>query len=251
MVDEIEVEKEAHVTTISFNRPAKRNALTQPMYRAMTETLQQAGADDDVRVLRFRGFGRNFTAGNDLADFQAADAGNDADPASRQFLHAVVDFPKPLVAQVSGHAVGIGTTLLLHCDFVVAATDTRFALPFVKLGVVPEFASSVLLPELVGRHHAARLLLLGEEFNATQAQAMGLLTELRTPESLAAATWRLCQQIAAMPPGAVQSTRGLLLTDATRQRLHEAIDREWAVFAERLRSPEHKAAVEAFFSKRK
>jgi len=251
MVDEIEVEKEAGVATVSFNRPTKRNAITQPMYRAMTEALREAAQDDDVRVLRFRGYGPHFTAGNDLSDFQAAVEGDSQEAESRHFLHAVVDFPKPLVAQVKGFAVGIGTTLLLHCDFVLASTDTRFSLPFVKLGVVPEFASSRLLPALVGRHLSARLLLLGDEFNAKQAQAMGLLSELRTPESLAAATWRLCERIAAMPPGAVQATRGLLRTEEDRRRLHEAIDAEWAVFAERLRSPEHKAAVEAFFQKRK
>lgn len=248
MVDEIAVEKEAHVTTISFNRAAKRNALTQPMYQAMTETLQEAATDDDIRALRFRGFGPNFTAGNDLKDFGAASG--DAS-AAKGFLHAVVDFPKPMIAQVQGFAVGIGTTLLLHCDFVVASTDTRFALPFVKLGVVPEFASSALLPELVGRHRAAKLLLLGEEFNAKQAQAMGLLAELRTPESLAAATWRLCQRVASMPPQAAQAARSLLLTEETRNRLHAAIDREWDIFAECVRGEEHKAAVEAFFSKGK
>lgn len=252
MASNIQVATEGAVTTVTLDRPDKKNALTQAMYTDLTAALAAAAADVAVHVLRLRGAGGDFTAGNDLNDFQLAleHAGDPRELPVIGLLHAVVDFPKPLVAQVRGNAVGIGTTILLHCDLVVAATDSRFALPFVALGVVPEFASSVLLPRLVGAQRAARLLLLADGFDAASAESLGLVSQICEPAALDPVTAALCRRLANQPAGAVRATRALLRPEADRRALHQAIDREWAVFRERLRTPEHRAAVAAFFGRR-
>lgn len=252
MTSNVQVATEGAVTTVTLDRPDKKNALTQAMYADLAAALAAAEADDAIHVLCLRGAGGDFTAGHDLNDFQAALA-HGGDPQELpviRLLHAVVDFPKPLVAQVRGNAVGIGTTVLLHCDLVVAATDSRFALPFVTLGVVPEFGSSVLLPRLLGTQRAARLLLLADGFGAATAESLGLASQICEPVALDAVTAALCRRLAGQPAGAVRATRGLLRPAAERRALHEAIDREWAVFQERLGTPEHQAAITAFFARR-
>jgi enoyl-CoA hydratase/carnithine racemase len=253
MTEHVVAETSNNITTLTLNRTEKKNALTQAMYAALTEALNRAEADDNVHAVRIVGAGDDFTAGNDLNDFREAaryETSQGAPPIGR-FLHAVVEFRKPLVAQVHGNAIGIGATMLLHCDLVVAASDARFAMPFVALGVVPEFASSRLLPELVGRQRAARMLMLGEPFDARAAERFGLVTEVAEPDALEETTLGLCARLAAMPPGALQATRELLRPEEERRHLHQIIDREWGLFRERLATVEHREAVEAFFTARK
>ncbi|WP_018718852.1 enoyl-CoA hydratase-related protein [Arhodomonas aquaeolei] len=237
------------VCIITLMRADKRNALTQPMYAALTDAVTAAGEDPAVSVIRLRGDGADFTAGNDLNDLQVlAQAGEavETQPVFR-FLHAVVDCPRPLVAEVRGNAVGLGTTLLLHCEAVIAATDATFAMPFVQLGLVPEFGSTLLLPELVGPQRAARLLILGERFDAREGERLGLVSQVCEPPALEAVAGAWCRRIATAPAGAVAATRSLLRGPQWRARLHEAVDREAAVFAEQLNSVEHRQAVAAFF----
>lgn len=251
MTEYVQSETEDGVTTLTLARPEKKNALTQAMYARLVEALSEATADEAVRLVRLRGAGEDFTAGNDLHDFQAASQSglNRDELPVAGFLHAVVDFPKPLVAQVRGNAVGIGTTVLLHCELVVAATDSRFAMPFVPLGLVPEFASSGLLPRLAGYQQAARLLLFGEPFDAAAAERIGLVAHVCEPAALEAVTLAYCRKLAALPPGAIQATKALLRPQVDRQALHALIDTEREVFSERLQSPEHRAAAEAFFAR--
>lgn len=239
------------VMTLTLQREAKRNALTQPMYAALVAALDRAVADDDVRAVRFRGAGADFCAGNDLDDFATALA-NEA-PESLpvvRFLHAVIDFPKPLVAQVQGNAVGVGTTLLLHCDLTVAATNASLRLPFVPLGVVPEFASSRLLAELVGRQRATRWLLLGDPVDAVSARDAGLVAHVCEAQALDAVGNAHATRLAAMPPQALQATRALMQTAERRAELHETVDREWRKFREHLAGEEHRQAMAAYRQRR-
>ncbi len=238
------------VLSITLKRPERRNALTQPMYAALIDRFETAAADDAVRAIHLRGAGGNFCAGNDLNDFRDALAGSDEAPPVLRFLHTVVDFPKPLIAEVSGHAVGIGTTLLLHCDAVIAATDCRFRLPFVPLGLVPEFGSSRLFRELAGVQQASRWLLTGEPFDVSTAERLGLLSQICEPPALESVTAVWCRRFAVLPPRALAAARGLLRDAAWRRELHEHIDAEWDIFRRRLNDPEHRAALEAFFRAR-
>ncbi|WP_435104808.1 enoyl-CoA hydratase-related protein [Arhodomonas sp. AD133] len=250
MSEHVREQTSAGVRTLTLDRPEKKNALTQAMYAALAGAVDRAGRDPAVAVLRFRGEGGDFTAGNDLQDFRAISESDEAPAITElavfEFLHAVVDCPLPMVAEVTGSAIGIGTTLLLHCDAVVASTDTTFALPFVPLGLVPEFASTALLPELVGPQRAARLLLLGDRFDAREGEALGLVSQVCEPAAVAAVADAWCRRIATLPREAVAETRALLRSPAQRARLHDVIDREARTFARRLRSEEHRQALAAF-----
>jgi enoyl-CoA hydratase/carnithine racemase len=248
MSEHITTSVEAGVLTITIDRPEKKNALTLAMYEAITAALADAASRDDVRVALLAGAGGTFTAGNDLADFVANPPAGEDSPVFR-FLQAVSTFEKPLLAAVAGPAVGIGTTVLLHCDVVYAASGARLALPFVNLGLCPEAAASYLLPLAVGLPRASAWLLFGEPFSAEEAHAAGLVHEvLDEPALLAHATER-ARALAQRPPASVRLTKRLLRAghaEATRLAMRE----EAQHFLDRLGSEEAAEAFTAFFEKR-
>jgi enoyl-CoA hydratase/carnithine racemase len=233
------------ILSIRFSRPDKKNAITRAMYLAMAEAL--LSLDASVRAVLFSGEGDSFSAGNDLKDFLAAPPLDDNHPTIH-FIRALPKVQVPMIAAVQGSAVGIGTTLLLHCDLVIAATNAVFALPFTKLGLVPEAGSSLLLPQLMGYQRAARLLLLGDSFNAQEAERFGLISQLVEPDQLEPATQKVIGKLRALPAAALRATKALLQSDSGRT-LHR-IDQELSVFKERLTSPELKEAATAFLEKR-
>ncbi|HWL59407.1 MAG TPA: enoyl-CoA hydratase-related protein [Microbacteriaceae bacterium] len=220
---------------LRLNRPDKRNAVSSGMYVTLESELRVADIDDSVTSVIISGEGSDFTAGNDLADFlDDPPLGPDA-PVLR-FLAALTEVGVPLIAAVHGHAVGIGATMLLHCDFAVADRTAVLSFPFVRLGVVPEAASSLLLPRAVGPKLAASLLLTGEPLAAAAALEVGLLTSVVQPGHAPAAAMAIAERLAALPREAVRATRRLL--HAPEETTRERLDREAVVFAERLRSPE-------------
>ena len=233
------------ILSIRFSRPDKKNAITSAMYLAMAEAL--LSLDKSVRAVLFSGEGDSFSAGNDLKDFLAAPPQDDNHP-TLHFIRALPKVPVPMVAAVQGSAVGIGTTLLLHCDLVVAATSAVFALPFTKLGLVPEAGSSLLLPQLMGYQRAAMMLLLGDPITAAQAERFGLVTHLVEPDQLEAATQKVIGKLRALPAASLRATKALMKTHAARTGAR--IEEELAVFKERLVSPELKEAATAFLEKR-
>ena len=240
---------EGPVLRLQINRPEKRNALTLGMYEQMTSALQEADRDPTVRVVLIHGHTESFTSGNDLKDFvQSPPVGEDS-PVGR-FITAISRANKPLVAAVSGAAVGIGTTMLLHCDFVCAAEDTRFQLPFVNLALLPEAGSSLLLPMQIGYLRAAELLMLGEPFSAAKALQYGLVTEVSAdgPAALKAAE-AVAAQLSAKPQSALHLIKQLLKGPHAEQ-LAAQIGDETRHFAEQVRSPEAAEAFHAFFEKR-
>lgn len=237
------------VLRIEIARPDKKNALTQDMYRAMAEALASADADAAARVALIHGARDCFTAGNDLKDFLERPPHSEKAPVS-DFLRQLPAFSKPLVAAVNGAAVGIGTTMLLHCDLVYAAPGARFQLPFVPLGLVPEAASSFLLPYIAGYQRAAELLMLGQPFGADKALAAGFVTEIVPEGELFERARAAALALVALPPAALRATKALM-RKRFAARIAEAMEEEGAVFRERLASPEAREAMTAFFEKRK
>jgi len=237
------------VLAIGFDRPEKKNALTAAMYAAMAEALHSANNDPQVRAVVFHGSETAFTAGNDIEDFlQRPPNGNDAPVFV--FLLAVAAFEKPLVASVNGPAVGLGTTLLLHCDLVFAGENARFSMPFAQLGLVPEFSSSFLLPRVAGYQRAAELLLLGEPFDAQKARECGFVNRAMPPAETLGAAWAAAEKLSRLPRQSVELTRRLLRSasrDAMERQLHE----ESAHFRRMLGEPAAKEAFSAFLAKRK
>ena len=248
-MSDVAIGTQDRVLRIEMARPEKKNALTGAMYDAMSDALDAAARDPGVRVALIHGARDCFTAGNDLKDFLERPPHSEASPAFR-FIQRIATFPKPLVAAVNGAAVGIGTTLLLHCELVYASPGTRFQLPFVPLGVVPEAGSSVLLPLVAGYQRAAELLLLGRPFGVEKAFAAGLVTEVIPADELLEYAWDAALGVAALPPAAVQQSKALL-KKRFAPWLAEAMSEEGALFRERLASPEAKEAMTAFFEKRK
>jgi enoyl-CoA hydratase/carnithine racemase len=244
--DHIRVSSAAGVTTITLARPDKRNALTLAMYATITRALIEAANTPGVRVVQLRGSGGHFSAGNDLQDFQRNPPTEDGGPVL-DFLQVLATFPLPLVAAVRGSAVGVGTTMLLHCDLVYVAPEARLQLPFVNLGLVPEAASSLLLPAMLGHVRAAELVMLGEPFSGEEAVALGLANQARRdPEAAADAA---CERLARQPPTALRTTKFLLkapLQDAVAAAMHN----EGVHFLRQLRSPEFAEAAAAFLQKR-
>ncbi len=248
MSEHVLVESRDAVLRVRLNRPEKKNALTVEMYAAMADALQSAADDPAVRAVLLSAEGDAFTSGNDLADFLQRPPTDESSPVLR-FLNALIGSPKPVVAAVQGLAVGVGTTLLLHCDLVYASRSARFHLPFVSLGLVPEAGSSLLLPQRVGQARAAELLLLGEPFDAEEGKAMGLVSAVYPDEELAARVEERVRRLAAQPPAAVRITRALMRR-ADRDALPEHMREESAQFLERLRSPEAREAMQAFMERR-
>jgi enoyl-CoA hydratase/carnithine racemase len=252
MTDHVTVSQDGGVLLVTLNRPEKKNALTGAMYDAIDRALAGAATEPSVRVVLISGSGSAFTSGNDLQDFATWGQINDVEeiPVVR-VIRRVLAFPKPLVAAVHGVAVGFGTTLLLHCDAVIATSSATFSLPFVKLGLVPEFGSTLLLQAIAGRLRASHKLLLGESFDLAEATAMGLVTATCTDEALAEQSLASCRQFAALPPGALRTIKALINGPEERQRLERAIDAELVQFMKGLRSAEHQEALDAFMAKRR
>src|SRR4051812_42149912 len=197
------------VLEILFNRPEKKNALTGPMYAAVAEEFRRADQDPSIRVVLITGTGDTFTAGNDIKDFQGRAATNEPTHAS-PFLAALSALATPLVAAVNGAAIGVGTTMLAHADIVVAARSARFAMPFTSLGLVPEAASSLLFPRLVGHQRASALLLLGEPMDAETARDWGFVNQVVADEDLMATARGVAARLAALPPASVRQTKNLI-----------------------------------------
>jgi enoyl-CoA hydratase/carnithine racemase len=238
-----------HVATIEIARPEKKNALTQAMYDAMTAALDAAAKDPAVRAVIFCGQPGIFTSGNDLEDFAQRPPAGEASPVFR-FLHALEAFEKPVVAAVTGAAVGVGTTMLLHCDLVYMADDAKLSMPFVALGLVPEFASSLLVPRAMGMRRAAEKLLLGDPIGAEQALETGFVNAVLPPNEVLPHARRMAARFVQLPPSAVRETKRLMRSH-DRDAVRAAMREEGRVFAERLRSPEAQEAFRAFFQKRK
>jgi enoyl-CoA hydratase/carnithine racemase len=236
------------VLTLSLNRPERKNALSLAMYSALAELIIAANTDAAIRVLVLTGTDEFFTAGNDLLDFMNEPEIHDQHPVVR-FMNALRDSAKPVVAVVRGHAVGIGTTMLLHCDLVYAADDARLQLPFVNLGLCPEYASSYLVPRLVGQQKAAELFLLGEPFSGADAAVMGLVTKAVPWDELTTYAHQKIQRLAQQPPAAVRRSKALLRAGA-KAAVETALQAEYKGFAEGLGSEECKESVTAFFEKR-
>jgi enoyl-CoA hydratase/carnithine racemase len=237
------------VLRVQMNRPEKKNAITRAMYAALADALAEAQGNTAVRVALIVGTPGVFTAGNDLGDFLDDPPRDESAPVFR-FLRGISSFEKPLVAAVAGPAVGIGTTMLLHCDFVYAAEDARFSLPFVNLGLCPEAASSLLLPLVAGYHRAAELLLLGEPFDARRAEACDIVTQVVPSARLEETALATARKLAALPPAALRVSKALMKRTLA-PRIEEAMAAERDAFGARLRSPEAKEAFNAFFERRK
>jgi enoyl-CoA hydratase/carnithine racemase len=240
------------VATIEIARPEKKNALTVAMYEAMSEALQAAREDGAVRAVLITGQPGIFTSGNDLEDFmkRAPGQGSDAmDSPVFGFMRALLECDKPVVAAVTGAAIGIGTTMLLHCDFVYVSDEARLAMPFVGLGLVPEFGSSVLVPQLMGARRAAEKLLLGDPFTAEQAVECGIANAVLPAGEVVNHARRIAERFNQLPPGAVRESKRLLRAPQ-HETLLQAIRSEGEIFARRLRSPEAMEAFQAFFQKR-
>lgn len=247
MSEQVIVERQGAVQVIRMKRPDKKNALTLAMYQGLAEALEQGDADAEVAVQVILGSGGSFCAGNDLADFLTL--GRLAGTPLERFMLALSGSPKPLVAGVQGAAVGIGSTMLLHCDFVRAAPSAKFQFPFTTLGLVPEAGSSLLLPRLAGYQRAAELLMLGQPFTAETAVAVGLVGAILPDETLEAETLALAGILAAKPREAMRATKALL--KANPEPVQDRIRRELAALETALQSPELKEAVAGFFQKKK
>jgi enoyl-CoA hydratase/carnithine racemase len=237
------------IATIEIARPEKKNALTQAMYAAMAEALAAADADPSVRAILITGQPGVFTSGNDLEDFMQRPPAGEESPVFR-FMNALLDTGKPVVAAVTGAAIGIGTTMLLHCDLVYVSDEARLAMPFVGLGLVPEYASSLLVPQLVGRARATELLLLGEPFTGERAVEMGLANAVLPAAEVVPHARRMAERFKALPPGAVRESKALMRR-GQQALVRETVAVEGEAFGKRLRSPEAMEAFQAFFQKRK
>ena len=247
MSDYIQSSVTDRIMTIRFNRPEKKNAILRSMYADAANALLAAQADPNVRVVVITGAGACFTAGNDLKDFLEVPPVNE-EAEVFQFMFALSAFTKPVIAAVNGLAIGIGTTLLFHCDLAYAVPEATFQMPFINLGVVPEFASSLLAPRLFGRAQAAELLLLGEAFGAEKAKEMGLINAVVPAGELPGTVMSKAKALAVKPPGALRDAKALM--NAGAAEIRACILTEAKIFGERLQTPEFKEAATAFFEKR-
>ena len=245
------VERRDKVLSVTMARSERRNAITVAMYAAMADAIESAADNAAIRLITIEGQGEDFTAGNDLGDFLQAmpDPGSGQDLPVWRLLRALAKNQVPIIAAVHGNAVGIGTTMLFHCDLVLAEEGSRFVMPFVDLGLVPEAASSLLFPRLAGRRRAARSLLLGEPFGPTEALEMGLASHTVPKGHLKAALEGVVAQLLAKPPEALRQTQKLLRREDTDEIL-QRMELENGHFGERLQSDEVKQAITAFFAAR-
>ncbi len=248
---EVQVTVEDGVQTLRLQRPEKKNALTQAMYQALTNALNDGENNSEVGAFMFVGSGGCFTAGNDIKDFLEAASTEDDDSDSSEVLTFIRTLPKitkPIVAAVEGVAVGIGTTMLFHCDLVYASPNTIFATPFIDLGLVPEAGSSLLMPSRLGYARAAEMLLLGERASAEQMHAAGVVNAIVASEDLEAHAHAAAKKLAQKPPAALALTRQLMRGDGAM--LEAQIQKEITVFSQQMVSPEAREAFQAFLEKR-
>ena len=236
------------VLTIEIARPDKKNALTRDMYQAMADALVAANTDKAVRAVLFQGQPGMFTAGNDIEDFMGNPPREENAPVF-QFMRALLACEKPVIAAVAGPAIGIGTTMLLHCDFVYVADDARLAMPFVALGLVPEFGSSLVVPRLMGQRLAAEKLLLGDPFTGAQAVECGIANAVLPAAEVVNHARRVAERFSKLAPSAVRESKRLMRAPDAEQ-LMATIRTEAEIFSARLRSPEAMEAFQAFFQKR-
>ena len=234
------------VLRLTMNRPEKKNALTGPMYDALTDALTRSGRDDGVRAVLLEGAGGSFTAGNDLGDFLAVAQGK-AEARAGFFIEAVAMLEKPIVAAIDGVAVGVGTTIVLHCDLAYATPEAKFRMPFVDLGLVPEAGSSLLLPRRVGMAKASELILLAEAFGGEEAARLGIVNRVVSSADLSNVALAAAKRLAAKPPAALRASRALLRGD--RNDIRAAMKAESVAFAAALKSEDAKAAFAAFLKK--
>jgi enoyl-CoA hydratase/carnithine racemase len=247
-MSDILTERAGSILRVTLNRPAKKNAMTSSMYVTLAEILNDAAKNEEIRVVLWSGAGDSFSAGNDLQDFLKNPPGPGESPQA-QLANALLNFDKPLIAAVQGVAIGGGTTLLTHCDFVYAGANAKFQLPFVNLGLVPEFGSSWSLPARSGYLRAAEIIMLGQPFGATLAAEIGLVTEVVPDARVLDTAIETASKLASKPPAALQACKRLMKRHP-RKQLDEAIRVENEEFASRVRSAEAKEAFTAFVEKR-
>ena len=247
-MDEIVTERLEGILRVQLNRPEKLNAMTSSMYNKLADIFSDAAKDESIRVVLWHGAGNAFSAGNDVKDFLENPPGPGESPQS-QLMNALVDFDKPLIAAVQGAAIGGGTTMLLHCDFVYAGESTKFQMPFINLALVPEFGSSSLVPLAIGHIRAAELILLGLPFGASRALDLGLVTQVVPDQNLLQVATETARILAAKPAGALQASKRLLKRPHLEQ-IRAAIKAENEAFAIQVRSEEAKEALTAFLEKR-
>jgi enoyl-CoA hydratase/carnithine racemase len=247
--EHVRIERKGDVLAITLARPERRNAITVAMYAALADAFEAAARDEKLRLITLRGEGQDFTGGNDLGDFLAELPRDGSDIPVWRLLRALARNQVPVVAAVHGNAVGIGTTMLFHCDFVIAEEGTRFVMPFVDLGLVPEAASSLLLPRLAGRRRAARYLLLGEPFGPEDALDFGLASHVAPKGQLDTTLKALVEALLAKPAEAMRLTQRLLRRGQVDE-ITERMELENGHFSERLTSDEVRDAITAFFAGR-
>jgi enoyl-CoA hydratase/carnithine racemase len=245
---DIITERSGSILRIELNRPAKRNALTSGMYAALADILNAAGKDEYTRVVLWHGAGESFSAGNDVDDFLKTPPGPGGSPQAR-LMSALIDFDKPLVAAVHGAAIGSGTTMLLHCDFVYAGESAKFQLPFINLAVVPEFGSSYFVPARIGHIGAAEFVLLGLPFDAGRAAELGFVTQVVPDQNVLATASETARTLAAKPAAALRASKRLL-KQPFREQIKAAMEVEGQEFSAQVRSEEAREALAAFLEKR-
>jgi enoyl-CoA hydratase/carnithine racemase len=246
-MSDIVTERSGSILRVQLNRPAKKNAMTAAMYDTILDLLN-AAAKDEIRVVLWHGAGDSFCAGNDLEDFLKNPMGPDDSPQSR-LIEALIHFDKPIVAAVHGAAIGGGTTMLTHCDFVYAGESAKFQMPFINLALVPEFGTSFSIPARIGYLRAAELIQLGQPFDAHRAAELGFVTRVVPDEKLLATATETAQKLAEKPAGALQACKKLM-RQPVRPQLEQAVKLENEEYAVRLRSADSKEAITAFFEKR-
>jgi enoyl-CoA hydratase/carnithine racemase len=248
-MSDIITERSGSILRIELNRPEKKNAMTSAMYVTLADLLNDAAKDERIRVVLWHGAGDSFSAGNDLEDFLKNPPGAGESPQAR-LMSALIDFDKPLIAAVQGAAIGGGTTMLTHCDFVYAGESARFQMPFINLGVVPEFGASCSIPARIGHLRAAELMLLGLPFDARRAADLGLVTRVVSDEKLLATATETAQKLAEKSPNALQACKRLL-KQSSREQIQAAMRAENEEFSSLIRSPYTKEALTAFLEKRR
>jgi enoyl-CoA hydratase/carnithine racemase len=248
-MDDIVTERSESILRIQLNRPVKKNAMTSAMYLTLADVLNDAALDERIRVVLWHGAGDSFSAGNDVEDFLKNPPGPSESPQAR-LMNALLDFDKPLIAAVRGAAIGGGTTMLTHCDFVYAGESTKFQMPFINLALVPEFGSSWSVPARIGHIRAAELILLGLPFDAKRALDLGLVTRVVPDQDVLAAATETAQQLAAKPIGALQASKRLMKRPFHEQ-ITAAIKGENEAFSVQVRSGDAKEAFAAFLEKRR
>jgi enoyl-CoA hydratase/carnithine racemase len=247
-MDEIITELSGSILRVELNRPSKRNAMTSRMYLTLAGVFNDAAKDERTRVVLWHGAGESFCAGNDIEDFLKNPPGPGESPQAR-LMNALIDFDKPLVAAVQGAAIGGGTTMLTHCDFVYAGESAKFQMPFVNLAVVPEFGSSCSVPARVGHIRAAELILLGLPFDAKRAAELGFVTQVVPDQKLLATATETARKLASKPAGALQASKRLM-KQPFRERIKAAMKAENEEFSTQVRSQDAKEALTAFLEKR-